>query len=264
MSGIISLLTDFGLADNFVGAMKGVILKVNPRARIIDICHNIQPQSIIEAAFLLKGSFKFFPKRTVHLVVVDPGVGSGRRKILVKTKNYYFIAPDNGVLALALKEEPPLKIIELANDKYFLKPVSDTFQARDIFAPVAAYVSKGEDIYKFGRQIKAIKASELPKVKAKNNELAGEIIYIDRFGNLVSNIDKETLRNFIKNKKFKISIKDKTIDGLSRSYAEGLKNKPLALIGSFNSLEIALNCGSARDYLRAGKGTKIKIKVKRF
>lgn len=256
---IISLITDFGLADNFVGVMKAVILRINPNAKIIDICHQVSLQDIREAAFLLKGSFRYFPPGTVHLVVVDPGVGSKRRKLLVKTKDYFFIAPDNGVLSLTLREEKPLKIIEINNTKYFLKPLSDTFHGRDIFAPISAYVARGEKIERFGRAIKSFKVLDLPKIKVKPNELNGEVIYIDRFGNLVSNIDKHAFGNFVKNKKFKIFIKDKIIDKLSHSYSEGLKLKPLGLIDSFNYLEIALNSGSAKDYLKAKKGTQIKI-----
>lgn len=256
---IVSLITDFGLGDNFAGVMKAIILKINPHALIVDICHNIKPQDIAEAAFLLKSSYKFFPYGSVHLAVVDPGVGSKRKKLLVKTENYFFIAPDNGVLALTLKDEKPLEIIEITNKKYFLKPLSDTFHGRDIFAPVSAYVSKGEDIEKFGRSIKSFKALQLPKVKIKHDELTGEIIYIDHFGNLVSNIDKDTLERFIKNRKFKLCIKDKTIDKLSRSYSGGPSLKPIALIDSFNYLEIAVNSGSAGDFLGVDRGEEFKI-----
>ena len=257
---VISLITDFGLKDNFVGVIKAVILKINPSAGIIDICHEVKPQDITEAAFLLMSSYNYFPSGTVHLAVVDPGVGSGRKKILVKTKNYFFIGPDNGILSLALKKETPLKIIQITNQRYFLKPVSNTFHGRDIFAPVCAYVSKDKyNIERFGRRIKSFKELELPKVNMTPNSLTGEIIYIDRFGNLISNIDKNILENFVKNKKFKIDIKGRTIDRLSSSYSEGSYLKLIALMDSFNYLEIALNCSSARDYLGVDKGAKIKI-----
>jgi hypothetical protein len=258
---IISLITDFGLKDNFVGVMKGVILKINPSAQLVDICHEIKPQGILEAAFLLRSSFKYFPYGCVHLVVVDPGVGSKRKNILVKTKNYFFIGPDNGVLSLALKEERPLEIIEITNRKFFLKPTSSTFHGRDIFAPVAAYLSRKEKADKFGKRIKSLQDLRLPGVKPESKNLIGEIVYVDRFGNLVSNIDKETWGEFIKNKKFKISIRDKIIDKLSGSYAEGARRKPIALIDSFNYLEIASNCASAKEYLKADKGTKIKVSI---
>jgi len=272
---VISLITDFGQNDNFVGVIKGVILSINPNAKIVDICHEVKPHDILTGAFLLKSSFKYFPKGSLHLVVVDPGVGSERKKLLVKTKDYFFVAPDNGVLSLALKDQAPLKIIEITNKKYFLKPTSDTFQGRDIFAPTAAYVSKGVSINSFGRQIKRFKDLELPQVKQNSKCLIGEIIYIDRFGNLISNIDKDTFHNFIsatkhggsanlfggKDKKFKIYIKDKTIEKLFHSYAEGVYLKPLALIDSFNYLEIALNRGSACNYLKAKKGAEVILAV---
>ena len=256
---VVSLITDFGLRDNFVGLIKAVILKINPKSQIVDICHDIKPQDISEAAFLLKNSFRYFPSGTVHLVVVDPGVGSKRKKLLVKTKNYFFLGPDNGVLSLALKDERPLKIIEITNEKYFLKPTSNTFHGRDIFAPVAAYLSKQEPINNFGPRIKSYHDLELPKIKMTSKILSGEIIYIDHFGNLVSNIDKDALYKFVKDKKFKISIKNKTIDKLSSSYCVGSHFEPLALIDSFDFLEITINCGSARDYLRVAKGEKIKV-----
>jgi len=194
---VISLITDFGQKDNFVGVMKSVILSINPTAKIVDVCHEVKPHDILTGAFLLKSSFKYFPKGSLHLVVVDPGVGSERKKLLVKTKDYYFVAPDNGVLSLALKGQAPSKIIEITNKKYFLKPASDTFHGRDIFAPVAAYLSEGKNLSTFGKRIKSIKELRLSQPQITSKALAGEIIYIDRFGNLVSNIDKEMLDNFI-------------------------------------------------------------------
>lgn len=256
---VISLITDFGLKDNFVGVMKAVILKINPQVRIVDISHEASPQDIRGAAFLLKSSYNYFPKGAVHLVVVDPGVGSRRKKLLIKTKNYFLVAPDNGVLSMALKEEPPVKIIEITNQKYFLKPTSSTFHGRDIFAPVCAYISKGEPIQRFGRIIKSFRDLELPKIKVDTQSLTGEVIQIDHFGNLTSNIPKDTLENFIKGKKFKIYIKEKIINKISRSYFESAPLKPVALIGSSNYLEIATNRGSARDYFKVDKGTKIKV-----
>jgi len=243
-----------------VGVIKAVISRILPEAKIIDICHEVKPQDILEAALLLKSSYRYFPSGTVHLAVVDPGVGSKRRKILVKTRNYFFVAPDNGVLSLTLKEERPLKIIEIINEKYFLRPVSSSFHARDIFAPVASFVSKGEPLNKFGRVIKSFKELQMPKVEMRSDSLSGEIIYIDRFGNLVSNIDGDNLKHFIKNRKFEILIGKKCIDRISRTYAEAAPLNALALMGSFNYLEVAVNCGSAKDYFAAKKGDRIMIK----
>jgi hypothetical protein len=256
---VISLITDFGLSDNFAGVMKAVILQINPQVKIVDICHQVKPQDVRQAAFLLSSSFRFFPPKTVHLVVVDPGVGSRRRKIIVRTKDYYFVAPDNGVLAPVLRDEPLKEIIEITNERYFLKPVSCTFHGRDIFAPISAYLSKGESPAKFGRAVKSFRPLDLPAVKINRRELSGEIIHIDGFGNLISNIDKSTLESFIKNKRFSIRLKNNTLRRISRSYVEETAGKPLALIGSFGCLEIAVNAGSARDYLKASKGDKIRV-----
>lgn len=244
---IITLLTDFGLEDNFVGVMKGVILGINPVARIVDITHNVRPQDIMSAAFLLKGSYKYFPKGTIHLVVVDPGVGSKRKAIIVKTEDYIFVGPDNGVLSLALDECKIKKIIHITNVNYFLKPVSDTFHGRDVFAPVTGYLAKGIQLEKFGREVREYKKLDIPKVKAGK----GQIIYIDRFGNLVTNIPKGVSG--------KIQFKGISIDKISSSYAEVEIGRPLAIFGSFGNLEISIRNGSAKDYFRAKIGDEVRI-----
>jgi S-adenosylmethionine hydrolase len=195
-------------------------------------------------------------------VVVDPGVGSKRKAILVRTKNYFFVAPDNGVLSLALKEERPLEIIEISNEKYFLKPVSCTFHGRDVFAPACAHISKGVNTVNFGRHKDALQKLDLPKIRISIRQLCGEIIYIDRFGNLVSNVDEESLNVFSKKKELKICIKNRTIDGLSQGYFEGVSHRPVALIDSFGYLEIAVNGDSASRILRAGKGERVKVILK--
>lgn len=257
---VISLITDFGQKDNFVGAMKAVILKINPSAAIVDVCNEVSPQDIQEAAFLLEGAFMFFPRQTVHLAVVDPGVGSKRRKLLVKTRDYFFVGPDNGVLSLALKRQKPLKIFEINNEGYFLKPVCATFHGRDIFAPIAAYLSKGERIEKFGKPIKSFESLGFPNAKKTDESLCGEIIHIDRFGNLISNISKNAFERFVKKGRFKIYIKNKIIDSLCCNYSEAPSSKPLALIDSFNYLEIAVKGRSARDVLKAGKAERITVR----
>jgi len=255
----ISLLTDFGLDDNFVGVIKAVILKINPGAKIIDISHSVKPQDIFGAAFLLGSAYAYFPRGSVHLVVVDPAVGSKRKGIIVKTKDYFFVAADNGVLTLALQKERPLKIAEIRNSKYFLKPVSSTFHGRDIFAPVAAYLAGGKSIADFGTSLNSYQRLAFPKIKVTADTLTGKVIYIDRFGNLVSNIAKNDFFGFVKKNKFKIFVRNKTIDRLSGSYSEAHHLKPLALFDSFNFLEVALNSHSAEKLLNAKKGTAIKI-----
>ncbi len=255
----VSLVTDFGLCDNFVGVMKAVILKINPRTQIVDLCHEVFPQDILAAAFLLSSAYAYFPRGTVHLVVVDPGVGSKRKGIIVKTKDYFFVAPDNGVLSLVLQKESPLKIVEIINFRYFLRPVCSSFHGRDIFAPVAAHLSYGESIDNFGKSLTSYHKLEFPKIKISADTLAGEIIYIDRFGNLVSNIEKKDFFNIVKNNKYKIFVRNKTINRLSEGYGDSAPLKPLALFDSFGFLEIAVNSHSAEKILNVNKGAAIKI-----
>ena len=259
---IITLLTDFGLNDNFVGVVKGVILGINPKVNIVDISHGIKPRDILQAAFLLKSSYHYFPRQTIHLVIIDPGVGSERKSIVVKTKDYYFIGPDNGVLSLALKKEIKIiDIISISNKRFFLKPISSTFHGRDIFAPVAAYLSCGRNITDFGVPQKSFRHLDFPQPKTKGRALQGQIIYIDHFGNLITNIQETIFRKFVKERQARISLGGQIIDKVSRSYLEVEKNKPLAIFGSFGTLEISLSCGSARDYLRAREGQKVEVSL---
>jgi S-adenosylmethionine hydrolase len=253
---IITLMTDFGFKDNFVGVMKGVIFGINPGVHIVDICHEIAPQDIMGAAFALKTSYRYFPKRTVHMVVIDPGVGSGRLPIFVKTRDYYFIGPDNGVLSLSLEEEKIEAIVYLNNHEFHLMPLSNTFHGRDIFAPVAAYLSKGISYQLFGKGIKDYKKIKLPKPKLSRRCISGEVIYTDRFGNLFTNVSQD-LKDRIKNPIIK--IKNKAIKGIKRSYASARPNTLVSVWGSSGFLEIALNLGSAQDKLDANIGDKVEV-----
>lgn len=202
---IIALLTDFGYKDNFVGIMKGVILGINPQVNLVDISHGVKPQSIFEAYFLLKNSYKFFPKGTIFVAVVDPGVGSKRKSILIETNDYFFIGPDNGIFSF-LESHEIKNIVHLTNKEYFLKPVSSTFHGRDIFAPAAGFLSKGVSPEELGTLIKSIKRVEIPKPRIEKDKLVGEIIYIDGFGNLISNISREVFNKFTKGSEFEIAI----------------------------------------------------------
>ena len=268
---IITLLTDFGLGDNFVGVVKGVILGINPGVKIVDISHGVMPGDILQAAFLLESSYRYFPYGTVHLVVVDPGVGSQRKAVIAKTKRFYFVGPDNGVLSLALaSEEKVIDIVSITNQRFFLKPVSPTFHARDIFAPVAAYLSSGRKITQFGITQKDHRHLKFPQPKVissrrdtsfgrKDKTLQGEIVYIDRFGNLITNIEKNIFSRFTGKRDCIIHFKNKPINKISKSYSETGKNEPLAIFGGFGNLEISINKGSARDYFRARRGQKIRV-----
>jgi len=256
----IALLTDFGDKSNFVGVMKGVILKINPQAKLIDITHKVRFGSIKQASFLLYKSYSYFPKRTIFVVVVDPGVGSERKVLAVETKNYYFVGPDNGVLSWAVFEDGAEKIIEVKNKKYFLKNISFTFQGRDIFAPVAAYVSRGVKIEKLGKRIKQIKKIDFPEVKIKKDTLKGEILYIDSFGNLITNIKKDVFLNFVKDKKFVATLNGKKIGKLYNFYSQAEPGSPFFIEGSFSFLEISLQLTSAKEYFKAKEEDTVIIK----
>lgn len=264
---IITLLTDFGLNDEYVGTMKGVILSVNPSATIIDITHNIDPHDIIQAAFTIKSSYKFFPEGTVHLVVVDPGVGGSRTIIAIEMAGHTFLAPDNGILTLLVEERNIDKIIRVDNKKFFLKSISQTFHGRDIFAPVSAHISSGIKINDIGTPINKNELVKLsipePRISDKG-ELVGTIVSIDHFGNLITNIDSNCLKNFCRpefRKKPEINIANSKISGLSESYENSSPNSPLIIVGSRGYLEIAINCGSAKSYFKAEKGNTITVNL---
>ncbi|HHT9159902.1 MAG TPA: SAM hydrolase/SAM-dependent halogenase family protein, partial [Candidatus Brocadiaceae bacterium] len=191
---VITLLTDFGNQDAYVGVMKGVITGINPLANIIDICHNIPPQDVFNAAYLLYTSYKYFPRGTIHVAVVDPGVGSRRDIVCVVTKDYFFLVPDNGILSFIIQDEKPKSIFRITNSKYFLPSPSNTFHGRDVFAPVSAHLSLGAKLRQLGIKINQLKQLDIPKPDyKKTGQLEGQVIYIDRFGNLISNITKEYL-----------------------------------------------------------------------
>lgn len=257
----ITLLTDFGHKDHFVGAMKGAIQSICPGISVIDICHEIPPQDIKSCAFLLMCAYSYFPKNTLHVAVVDPGVGSKRKIILVKTKNYYFLAPDNGLLSYVLEREEIKNVTEITNEKYWLKTISRTFHGRDIFAPVAAELAKGVPPGKFGKTINACELNlfhhAIPRIK--KDGCVGEILYCDHFGNLITNIEQKILRG----KTIKeITLKGKHINKIADSYAEGKHGEIIGLFGSTGFLEIACVNGNAQKKLHAKTGDKVIAHLK--
>jgi len=274
MGAIITLTTDFGFTDAYVAAMKGVILGINPDARLVDICHTIRPQNIPQAAFVLSTAYQFFPEKTVHLVVVDPGVGTGRRAVILRTPWADFVAPDNGVLSYIIEEFATrpmeshtgqqqeelgegLEAIVITNPQFWLSPVSPTFHGRDIFAPVAARLSLGTAPSEFGEKTTSL--TVLPSLhphRAPDGSLVGHILHIDNFGNLITNIKSEDLPQPYD--KITIEIGNQTIHGLSRIYAEG--DELLALIGGSGYLEVSVRQDSARDFLNVDVGNKVKIR----
>jgi S-adenosylmethionine hydrolase len=245
----ITLTTDFGYKDPFVGIMKGVILGINPNARIVDLSHGVAPQDIRGAALALKHSAPFFPPGTIHVAVVDPGVGTQRRAILIEAEGSFFIGPDNGVLSFALRDKAVANIVELTNESYHLKPKSATFHGRDVFAPVAAHLSLGVAIHDLGGKLENYTRLDWPEVMKTEDGIRGEIIYIDNFGNLITNVSEHDLKSF-RREKLAVSLADVTIHGLASNYAGAEKEDYTALINSWGLLEIS--CFNGRAHLRSG------------
>ncbi len=261
-NSIITLLTDFGTKDPYVASMKGVILNINPRCIVIDITHQVNPHDIQEGAFILANTYSYFPEGTIHLSVVDPGVGGTRKPILLVTQNYLFVGPDNGLFTLIAQREKVRQVVALTEKKYFLPKVSKTFHGRDLFAPVAAHLSLGIKPDAFGHKIDSVKELGLQKAIVRAGKLSGEILHIDTFGNLVSNIDEETLFRFTKKRPFVIRAGRKTIRGLKKGYWEGKKGKPIALLGSGGFLEVSVREGNAQKMLKVKRGDPIQISTK--
>ncbi|UCE04584.1 MAG: SAM-dependent chlorinase/fluorinase [bacterium] len=254
-NGIITLLTDFGTTDGFVGTMKGIILSINPEAKIVDISHEIAAHDIEAGAFLLNNCYRYFPKGTIHVAIVDPGVGSERKILAVESDNYFFITPDNQILKYIFHSNETLTVVEVLNKRFFLDSVSHTFHGRDIFAPVAAHLSKGVAINQFGHEITNYDAGEIDEPIITESGIIGKIIYIDKFGNLITNITEDLISKQIS----LIKIGTTTINRLSDSYAEVYTGHPLAIIGSSGYMEIAVRNGNARKQLYLDRGEIITI-----
>jgi len=259
MAGIITLLTDFGTEDSYVGAMKGIILSLHPGVTIVDISHNVPPQDVTSGSFVLSHAAPFFPKGTVHMAVVDPGVGGKRKPILIETEKYFFVGPDNGIFDMALQREKVKQIILLTNKKYFLGYVSPTFHGRDKFAPVSAYLSLGVDPSLFGKRTQSINKLEFKQPPIHNGKITGQIIHIDRFGNLITNIDEGLLRRVFKNKAFQTEVGHIIIKKLVPSYAYAKDGDVACLIGGCGLLEIAVKNKTASKALMITRGTRVEV-----
>jgi len=241
---LITLLTDFGARDAFVGIMKGVILGINPAATLVDLSHEVPPQDIMAGALLLRSATAFFSPGTIHVAVVDPGVGSVRRALLVETPRACFIGPDNGLLSLAVPAEAVIRIVQLTNARYFLTPRSDTFHGRDVFASVAAHLSLDVPLEQFGPTVTTLQRLRLPAIEREGATLVGRVIYIDHFGNVITNVTEADLRPFSRGTLL-VSIGRVQIRGIATSYAAVGAGAPVALINSWGMLEIAVRNGSA-------------------
>jgi S-adenosylmethionine hydrolase len=259
---VIALLTDFGTRDHYAGTMKAVVLGICPDATLIDITHDIPPHDMMTATLELAASYKYFPAGTIFLVVVDPGVGSARRGIAADTGDYRFVAPDNGVLTAVLKETPARRMVELTERRYARPTVSRTFEGRDRFAPAAGWLAKGVDLSALGRSAGTIQQLTIPAPQLTDDLLAGEVLRVDRFGNLVTNIDRKLFDKFIHENGIEISAATHLIGRVVATYAEAAAGEVCALFGSTDHLEIAVNAGSASDQLNLSRGAPVTIRKK--
>lgn len=258
---MITLTSDFGYQDPFVGIMKGVIVAINPQVQIIDLSHGVPPQDILAAALILQHSIRYFPSGTIHMVVVDPGVGSARRPILLELDGNYFIGPDNGVLSLALERKQPNHVIELSNLEFQLQPTSATFHGRDVFAPVAAHLSLGVPPSEFGKALDTFVTLFMPQLIRSKHTVQGEIIYVDGFGNLFTNIRARDLTGLPKDR-LRISLRQVEVGALVASYAAVSQGEFCCMVNGWGLLEIALNQGNARQRTGAKIGDQVVVAIK--
>lgn len=275
MPSIITLTTDFGTTDPYVGVMKGVILGINPQARLVDLTHAVGPQQVLQGSFLLGTAFRYFPPGAIHLAVVDPGVGSARRALAVQAEGHYFVAPDNGLLSHALGAlglikggrgqspaltslKPGMRAVCLTNPRFWLHPVSSTFHGRDIFAPAAAHLSAGARLEELGETVSSLLLYPLSPPRRRGGSILGRVLHIDRFGNLVTDIPGRDLPQG----PLTILVGGRAIQGLSSSYAEvpGDGESPLlAIVGSAGYLEVSARNTSAAALLAVGLGHSVRI-----
>jgi S-adenosylmethionine hydrolase len=259
---LITFTTDFGLTEHYVGAMKGVIQGVNPGVTMVDITNAVQSFDILDGALAIVQAYHYFPKDTVHVVVVDPGVGGSRRPIVVNAGAYQFVAPDNGVLSLVYEREERISVRHITSDHYFHHPVSNTFHGRDIFAPVAAYLSKGVDAAKFGEEISDYVRFLGPKPKpAGPNSWKAVVLKTDKFGNLITNITARDIPQLFDgpNAAFRITVGKADVTRLYNSYSQGPPGELFAIVGSAGYLEISANKGAASRLAGADKGSEVNL-----
>jgi S-adenosylmethionine hydrolase len=254
---MITLTSDFGLSDPYVAEMKGVILSINPKANIIDVTHGVEKFNIRMGAFMLASAAQYFPMGTVHLAVVDPGVGTERRGIIIQTDFAFYVGPDNGLLLLAAKNQGIKHVYQLANPKCMLPNISSTFHGRDVFAPAATYLDMGIEISAFGPEIFDPVSPGFSQVTQKRGILRGEVLHVDGFGNVITNIPQNEV---IQAKKLKVNLQNQFTElPFAKTYAQAKPNQPIALVGSHGFLEIALNQGSAAQLFHAKSGDKIEV-----
>jgi hypothetical protein len=256
---IVALLSDFGLRDHYAGTMKGVVLGVCPEATLVDISHDIAPHDVPAGALELAASYKYFPAGTIFLVVVDPGVGSNRRGVAADAGDYRFVAPDNGVLSAVFREIPPKLVVELSERKYARASVSRTFEGRDRFAPAAGHLAAGIGLTRLGRRVSDPVIIALPEPTVSGDRVTGEVVRVDAFGNLVTNIDRATFERFAAGGELALTVADREVPRVVSAYAEAQAGDVCALLGSSDHLEVAVNMGRASDALGMGRGAVVEL-----
>jgi S-adenosyl-L-methionine hydrolase (adenosine-forming) len=256
---IITLTTDFGTSDHLVGSMKGVILNINPAARIVDINHSVVPYDILDGAVSLGNAYSYFPARTIHVIIVDPGVGTERRPILVSGEKHFFVAPDNGVLS-PIYEREACTVRHVTAEHYFLNPISPTFHGRDIFAPTAGWLSKAFQTEAFGEVITDFVRFTMPKAKSTEQAVKGVVLRVDAFGNLMTNLTAEDIpADILDGGAIKLAVSGKQVVKFARTFASGSPGEPIAFLGSVGYLEIAVNRGSAARTLGVNRGAEVTL-----
>jgi len=260
MAPVIALLSDFGTQDHYAGTMKGVVLGICPDATLVDISHDIPPHDVLAGALQLAASYKYFPPGTIFLVVVDPGVGSSRRGIAAEAGGYRFVGPDNGVLTAVFREEPPRKVVELTERRYARPTVSRTFEGRDRFAPAAAWLAKGVQLPALGRPAGPLHQLDLPVPSCAEGVLTGTVVMVDRFGNLISNIDRRTFESFVRGQPVRILADGRPVSRLVSTYSEMPAGEVCALFGSSDHLELAVYSGDAGRLGGLQRGARIEVR----
>jgi S-adenosylmethionine hydrolase len=260
---VVALLTDFGTRDHYAGTLKGVVLGLCPEATLVDIGHDIPAHDVLAGALELAACYRYFPAGTIFLVVIDPGVGSARRGIAADAGDYRFVAPDNGVLSAVFRESPPNKVVELTNRKYSRPTVTRTFEGRDRFAPAAGFLASGVALESMGRTIADYHTIDLPRPQLSAGWLTGEIVRVDRFGNLITNIDRRTFEQFAGDRSIHVVLGGREIARIVATYADAPAGELCALFGSTDHLEIAINAGDAAATLGIARGAEARVRLMR-
>jgi S-adenosylmethionine hydrolase len=260
MRPVIAVLSDFGTRDHYAGTMKGVMLGICPDATLVDITHDIPPHDVVDGALQLAAAYRYFPPGTIFLAVVDPGVGSARRGIAAEAGDFRFVAPDNGVLTLVLRDLPPKRVVELTERRYARPTVSRTFEGRDRFAPAAAWLAKGIQLTALGRPVADYQRLDFPVAETIDDGLRGVVVRVDRFGNAVTNIDRRTFEGVARGKPVEVSAGGHRVQQIVATYAELPAGGVGALFGSTDHLELAANGASAAERLAIGRGAAVEVR----